>query len=71
MYKSFNRNKDYKKLQKEISRREAILEKSVTKEQMKLYYDISEVQNELDAVENEDSFIYGFKSAYDLHRDTL
>lgn len=71
MYKSFDRNKDYKKLQKEISRREAILEKSVTKEQMKLYYDISEVQNELDAVENEDSFIYGFKSAYDLYRDTL
>ena len=71
MYKSFNKNKHYKKLQKEINRREAILEKSVTKEQMKLYYDISEVQNELDAVENEDAFIYGFKSAYDLHRDTL
>lgn len=71
MYKSFNRNKEYKKLQKEINRREAILEKSVTKEQMKLYYDISEVQNELDAVENEEAFIYGFKSAYDLYRDTL
>lgn len=71
MYKSFNRNKEYKKLQKAINRREAILERSVTKEQMKLYYDISEVQNELDAVENEEAFIYGFKSAYDLYRDTL
>ena len=47
MYKSFNGNKDYKKLQKEINKREAILEKSVTKEQMKLYYDISEIQNVL------------------------
>ena len=55
----------------ELNRREEILEKSVTKEQMKLYYDISEVQNELDAVENEEAFIYGFKSAYDLYRDTL
>ena len=71
MYKSFNRNKEYKKLQKAINRREAILERSVTKEQMKLYYDISEVQNELDAVENEEAFIYGFKSAYDLYKDTL
>lgn len=71
MYKSFDKIQDYKKLQKERNRREAILEKSVTKEQMKLYYDISEVQNELDAVENEEAFIYGFKSAYDLYRDTL
>lgn len=71
MYKSFEKIQDYKELQKERNIKEAILEKSITKEQMKLYYDISKTQNELEAIEIEQSYIYGFKSAYDLYRDTL
>lgn len=70
-YYSLGNNKEYNEISHKIGQNEELLKNYLNKEQFKIYNNLSDYQAELESVEIEESFINGFKTAYDLYRDTL
>lgn len=67
-YDSLGNNKEYNEISHKIGQNEELLRKCLNKEQFKIYNNLSDYQAELESVEIEESFINGFKIAYDLYR---
>ena len=70
-YDSLGNNKEYNEISDKIEQNEELLKNCLNKEQFKIYNNLSDYQAELEALEIEESFINGFKTAYDLYKDIL
>ena len=71
IYEYLQKSTEYMEAYKQREETGKKLEKSINKDVWKEYDDLLCAQNELEGIENEEAFIKGFKTAYDLYRDTL
>lgn len=70
-YKSLDDSAEYIEITNRRNFNEEILKNCVNAEQYKLFNVVSEIESELAGFFVEEAFLAGFKTAYDLYRDTL
>lgn len=70
-YKSLDDSVDYNEISNRLNLKEELFKNCVNEDIYDLYNEVSEIQSELNAFYIEEAFIIGFKTAYDLYRDSI
>lgn len=68
-YKTLMNNPKYMELLDKRSEKEELLEKTISKEQLKLWDEANSIQNEIEAFGIEEAFIKGFNTSQNIEKE--